>query len=890
MKNFKTKNIILATITILLISSIAGCIENTIGAMVYYESSNWETSNGDYLDNGFWTEYYGNSYLVEGDNTIYCTVYDVDLNHTFAVTLGYNTINPQGTSDSDDFSGTILLGSIVPRLAVTDELSFYTPIFYTAYDLHLYMTNAGGHTFNYIIYINGVYFTQTIGTTETSFTYQLNGSHGYASSAGYVTTSNITPDASDYSVLFVEMAGSTSNIYRTDLFLPYASVSFDFMYNNYTDYYVLPIMQFTGLYGELCRAGIASNGGANQGVFLEYNSTSGTTTQLYNYTTTLQINTWYTMTVNYNLGSAGVGFCQLYIDGVLCESVYVDNSGLERTRAVTIGCIGAISYSKLLYMDNVQISDENLATITPQTAIPKTLQFSGYTWDIKNAIVFGPGPCTWSGQNAYVDNDGYLHMKISYNNGLWYCSEVITQQWMTYGTYTYTLQSAYGIELSEVLGLFSYADDNNEIDWEVSQWLNLTRDNSQATVQPEPYYLSADGVTGGNQARFNLTYTGQVTFAYTWTATGVNFLAWMGNSSTLSQYTLLMNYTSSFNMQKNTFAPVHINWWLVNNTDPISETGKEIVVESFTYKPASGVFDGSTTINGTNYYISGYISNPLDGGIYEVNSTNPLTYSCVYNSNDNAKIYWTEYNIGTNTIVYNAYENNNFNVTSKAVGVYNLTITAISDHLLVASDTIIYTVRNSTTYINIPGDTGNGDGGGTGENGTSTGNSTITIGNDTYTISAYIISPLTNTNYTDISTTNPLYYTAIIFTNDSRVTVKMFCYSITSGSWFYNADTDGVTNINIANGTYQTRYNSIATSQTAGLYRLQFTIEGLHGEYVTSSYIIFRVVSSATAIPTDDQFNIGDTNISAGLMYGLILAIVLIIVFLVFYLTRRKRR
>jgi hypothetical protein len=66
------------------------------------------------------------------------------------------------------------------------------------------------------------------------------------------------------------------------------------------------------------------------------------------------------------------------------------------------------------------------------------LVFSGRTWTVKGGTeLFGPGPNYFSKDlySAYTDSLGHLHLNIRQIDGRWYCSEVISNDNLGYGTY-----------------------------------------------------------------------------------------------------------------------------------------------------------------------------------------------------------------------------------------------------------------------------------------------------------------------------------------------------------------------------------------------------------------------------------------------------------------------
>ncbi|MEM4228196.1 MAG: hypothetical protein QXZ66_00310 [Thermoproteota archaeon] len=107
----------------------------------------------------------------------------------------------------------------------------------------------------------------------------------------------------------------------------------------------------------------------------------------------------------------------------------------------------------------------------PQSVIT----FSGYEWIMKSSETtkVGPSPNYWSGKNVWVDENGWLHLKITYRDGRWYCAEVYTKKLLEYGTYVFYITSRIDmLDKNVILGLFAYKDDEHEVDIEFSKWGN----------------------------------------------------------------------------------------------------------------------------------------------------------------------------------------------------------------------------------------------------------------------------------------------------------------------------------------------------------------------------------------------------------------------------------
>lgn len=141
-----------------------------------------------------------------------------------------------------------------------------------------------------------------------------------------------------------------------------------------------------------------------------------------------------------------------------------------------------------------------------------TVQFSGYTWTIRNTgtATEGPGPNVFNGSNAWVDANGRLHLKITKNTttGKWNCAEIYSTQKFGYGTYQWQIEGAIGsFDKNIVLGLFNYSgnDRYDEMDIEFARWGNDAWPNLNYTVWP----------AAGGQGPWNYTKNFSLTGTYT---------------------------------------------------------------------------------------------------------------------------------------------------------------------------------------------------------------------------------------------------------------------------------------------------------------------------------------------------------------------------------------
>jgi hypothetical protein len=220
--------------------------------------------------------------------------------------------------------------------------------------------------------------------------------------------------------------------------------------------------------------------------------------------------------------------------------------------------------------------------VTKSAFIPeaKILSFSGYVWLVKNNETrVGPGLNYFSdsNENAWVDEQGSLHLKITKRNNKWYCSELISEKSFGYGKYVFYLESKID-QLNErvVIGLFVLDEspkyNHNEIDIELSRWGWPINNNAQFVVQP---YTNSKNIY-----RFNIQQNSEcATYSFEWKNKNIFFQSLDSNEIIQS-----WNYTG-----KNIPIPhnekTRINLWLFKGNPPSDNEEVEIIIKKFEFIP-----------------------------------------------------------------------------------------------------------------------------------------------------------------------------------------------------------------------------------------------------------------------------------------------------------------
>lgn len=222
-------------------------------------------------------------------------------------------------------------------------------------------------------------------------------------------------------------------------------------------------------------------------------------------------------------------------------------------------------------------------------AVSGEITWSGYTWEVKSyeKNPVGPGPNYFSGgiNNVWVDRNGNLHLKITNQNGRWYCAELATKKSFGYGTYRFYPSTRFdNLDKNIVVGLFTWDNTssayyNREIDIEFARWGDLSWPALNYTVQP--------GGEGNNRSK-DIVMTGDYsTHSFNWRQNSIIFQSIFGHYSSLPGSGYLMDewtYAGA-DIPKKGNEKVRINLWLMSGLPPSEGKETEFVIERFEFVP-----------------------------------------------------------------------------------------------------------------------------------------------------------------------------------------------------------------------------------------------------------------------------------------------------------------
>lgn len=262
--------------------------------------------------------------------------------------------------------------------------------------------------------------------------------------------------------------------------------------------------------------------------------------------------------------------------------------------------------------------DHTAVTCPPDADGVRYIAFGGRCWTVRQSNgLEGPGLNYYSadGRDVWVDEQGRLHLKISYRDGKWLCSEVVSSG-VGYGRYIfYTSGDMTLRDGNVVLGFFTW--DNtardlgymSELDIELTRWGRVVNRDIHYSVQPLYGPDTADH-TYPERSESHSVQTGHLktTHVLNWSAEKVAFASYDGWSTSEDNLLSEWEFSSSKparraeeeGMSTPTVIPaptdgtlIIINLWLYDalwNDDigdaPLDGTEVEVVVDGFQYNPS----------------------------------------------------------------------------------------------------------------------------------------------------------------------------------------------------------------------------------------------------------------------------------------------------------------
>jgi hypothetical protein len=223
------------------------------------------------------------------------------------------------------------------------------------------------------------------------------------------------------------------------------------------------------------------------------------------------------------------------------------------------------------------------SAIFARPAVATTIEFVGMTWNVKQGGPAGPGPNYWSdsSQSVWVDGQGQLHLQIRKIGNTWYSAEVSTQASLGHGAYLFQIASDVDtFDRNVIVGLFTYLNDNNEIDIEFARWGSAAGTAGQYVTQP---------AGPGNIEHFDISAAGVAsTHDFTWGPESIVFRSYQGFHDQLpaSPGERIHDWTyTGADVPPESSEKLHLNLWLLQGQAPSDGQAVELVIRDLIFVP-----------------------------------------------------------------------------------------------------------------------------------------------------------------------------------------------------------------------------------------------------------------------------------------------------------------
>jgi hypothetical protein len=213
--------------------------------------------------------------------------------------------------------------------------------------------------------------------------------------------------------------------------------------------------------------------------------------------------------------------------------------------------------------------------------VPKVIHFSGYDWTVRAAgSSRGGEPNAYDTANVWVDQKGYMHLRMQERGGRWSCAEVSLNRSLGYGSYRFVVQDIAHLPPSAVVGMFTWDDVrsfnfHNELDIELSRWGSPDSKNAQYVVQP--FYVPE------NVVRFEVP-AGVVTYTFRWEPGKVSFQTVRGSSAGPGA-PIVSEHVFTSDIPTPAAETVHMDLYDYHHSRSTSQQPSEVVIEKFDYLP-----------------------------------------------------------------------------------------------------------------------------------------------------------------------------------------------------------------------------------------------------------------------------------------------------------------
>jgi DNA-directed RNA polymerase subunit RPC12/RpoP len=237
----------------------------------------------------------------------------------------------------------------------------------------------------------------------------------------------------------------------------------------------------------------------------------------------------------------------------------------------------------------------------------KTIRLSGYDFAAKDSPSHGPGPCAWNRDNAWSDDQGRVHLKLTNKEDRWTAAEIRSVKPLGgLGSSKWTLSSETPFDQLDpniVIGCFAFGatDKDGEIDVEFGRFGEPDSGPGRLVVHPAKL--------GDSEERFAMPAdVSRVVVGFDWQPNEIRFEATGTKRDGSTVALAAWKYRGEKIPKDPSRFHAHCNVWMFKNQPPSDAREVEIVIEKFEFKPMASSGTAKSTAGP-----SITITSPTDG-------------------------------------------------------------------------------------------------------------------------------------------------------------------------------------------------------------------------------------------------------------------------------------
>lgn len=218
-----------------------------------------------------------------------------------------------------------------------------------------------------------------------------------------------------------------------------------------------------------------------------------------------------------------------------------------------------------------------------------TINWKGYTWDLRNEGLSGTGFGFWTEENISIDSDGYLNMQVTNPTGIQprICGMTNTSRGLGYGTYTLVVGTDLTTLDKNIVfgGMYPLENNTPYIEFDVCECSKWDDRYADVYIYHNSYYGS-NSSPSYQQGLLQLPSASCYTFQFIWKKNSVIFKSFIGDNANGTPF---FSTVFTENIPEPNQERVYLSLWAYSNgvagVDDVDAPETTVIVRDFNFTP-----------------------------------------------------------------------------------------------------------------------------------------------------------------------------------------------------------------------------------------------------------------------------------------------------------------